>query len=145
LRVGEEAPLLAELDQVLEPRASRLGVLLGQLGRDEPFVLATAPAALALDLDLVDLRFEELERLLGALDRRLGRLAFRLGRDRLRRRLCRSELARARYVLSAQDLLVRPRLRGVTLQRAYAARLFLHCLCFLDPGFALLRHFGPPT
>src|SRR6185437_3337051 len=36
------------------------------------FGIAAATAALALDLDLGDLRFEELERLLRALDRRLG-------------------------------------------------------------------------
>ena len=57
LGVGEEAALLAELDQVLETRAARLGVFLRQLRRDQPRVLAAAaPAApaLALGLDLGD-------------------------------------------------------------------------------------------
>ena len=69
LGVGEEAALLAELDQVLEARAARLGVFLRHLGRDQPRVLAAAApaaAALALGLDLGDFRFEQLERLLGA-------------------------------------------------------------------------------
>src|SRR4029077_13046500 len=124
---------LAELDQVLEPRAPGLGVFLRQLGGEEPLVLAAAAAALALDLDLVDLGFEELERLLGALDRRLRSLAFRLGGNRLRRRaLGRGKLARALSVLRAQEFPVRPRFLGVTLERADHARLFLGCLCFLD-------------
>ena len=96
LGVGEEAALLAELDQVLEARAARLGVFLGKLRRDEPGVLAAAPAAaaLALALDLVDLGFEQLERLLRALDRGLGsleRLLIGLGRDFRRRDLARLE------------------------------------------------------
>ena len=69
LGVGEEAALLAELDQVLEARAARLGVFLRQLRRDQPRVLAAAaPAApaLALGLDLGDFGFEELQRRLGA-------------------------------------------------------------------------------
>ena len=83
LGVGEVAALLAEHDQVLQARAAGLGVLFRHLRRDGPFILAAA-AALALGLDLRDLGFEELERLLGArLDRRLrrlGRLRIDLGR-----------------------------------------------------------------
>src|SRR5690606_40795077 len=48
LGVGEEAALLAELDEVLEARAPGLGVFLRQLGGDEPLVLAPAAAAAAL-------------------------------------------------------------------------------------------------
>jgi hypothetical protein len=74
LRIGEEAAVLAQLDQVLQARAARLGVFLGQFGRDQPGVLlALAPRApLELGFRRRDVGFKELERLLGALDSRLG-------------------------------------------------------------------------
>ncbi len=152
LGIGEEAALLAELDQVLEARAPGLGVFLRHLRRDVPCVLAAATAAaaaLAFGLDLVDLGFEELERRLRALDRRLGRLAGlvvglacnRLAGDNLRRRC---ELARALGLLRASDFLMRARLRDVTLQRASDVRLFLGCSSFLDLGLALLMDHPSP-
>src|SRR3954464_3242037 len=147
-RIREEAALLAELDQVLQPIAPGLGILFRHLRRDEPLVLAAAPAALALDLDLGDLGLEELERLLGALDRRLRalRLVFGLAGERLGRSALRyhgREATRPLNVL-AQRLLGRTRLRDVTLHGADEPRLFLCCLDFLHLRFALrLRHWSP--
>ena len=82
LGVGEEAALLAELDQVLQARAPRLGVFLGQLGRDQPGVLL-APCGPARPFALrlrpsATLGLEQLERRLGALDARASCLVLGL-------------------------------------------------------------------
>src|SRR5436853_469318 len=147
LRVGEEAALLAELDQVLEARAAGLGVLFRHLGRDQPFVLAAAAAAaaaLALRLDLVDLRFQQLERLLGALDRRfcLGALVVGFRGERLyrERRPRRSRLVRPCGQPGAQPLLDGARLRRRNaLQRPQdLLGFFLGRAAFPHPGLALL-------
>ena len=89
-------------------RVRRVGVFLRHLGRDEPGVLAAAAATAALTLDLRDLGFEELERLLGALDggfrSALGGLVVGFRR---RRRLRRSGLARLEEWLFRRDRLAR--------------------------------------
>jgi hypothetical protein len=97
LRVGEEAAVLAELDQVLKPRAAGFGVFLRHLRRDQPGVLLALAAqpALALRLRRSDVGFQQLERGLRALDRGLARdlafldvLRFRGGFSRRRLERC---------------------------------------------------------
>jgi hypothetical protein len=84
LGIGEEATLLAQLDQVAQTHAPRLGILLGQFrGVGEKIVLlalASRAAFLARDA-LGDLGLQQIERRLGALDHRFSALGGSLRLD----------------------------------------------------------------